>query len=154
MKATHITSTLGVLLLAFIAYGFVTDYLGYELTPKGTAENAVPANAVEHRVERIVDGDTVYLKDGTKVRLLGIDTPERDQPYGTQATRNLNKLIGGKVFVVEKDTDRYGRLVGDSLSRCQCSFQNSYLMYLGGNHHMGTRLGTHTTMTIRTPITV
>jgi endonuclease YncB( thermonuclease family) len=46
------------------------------------------------------------------VRLHGIDTPERDQPYGTQATRNLNKLIGGKVFVVEKDTDRYGRLVG------------------------------------------
>tara|TARA_B100001057_G_scaffold62200_2_gene55667 strand:+ start:675 stop:893 length:219 start_codon:yes stop_codon:yes gene_type:complete len=37
--------------------------------------------------------------------------------------------------VVEKGTDRYGRLVGNSLSRCQCSFQNSYLMYLGGNHH-------------------
>ena len=39
-------------------------------------------------------------------------TPERDQPYGTQATRNLNKLIGGRVFVVEKDIDHYGRLVG------------------------------------------
>ena len=112
MKVTHITSTLGVALLAFIAYGFVTDYLGYELAPKATAENAVPANAVEHRVQRIVDGDTVYMRDGTKVRLHGIDTPERDQPYGKQATRNLDKLIGGKVFVLEKDTDRYGRLVG------------------------------------------
>jgi endonuclease YncB( thermonuclease family) len=72
----------------------------------------LPAEAVEYRVSRIVDGDTVYLKDGTKVRLHGIDTPERDQLYGKQATRSLDKLIGGKVFVVEKDTDRYGRLVG------------------------------------------
>ena len=112
MKATHITSALGVALLAFIAYGFVTDYLGYESAPKATAENAITASAVEHRVSRIVDGDTVYMKDGTKVRLRGIDTPERDQPYGKQATRNLDKLIGRTVFVVERDTDRYGRLVG------------------------------------------
>ena len=72
----------------------------------------IPKRAVEHRVKRIVDGDTVHLRDGTKVRLHGIDTPERDQPYGKQATRNLDKLIGRTVFVVEKDTDRYGRLVG------------------------------------------
>ncbi len=72
----------------------------------------IPKRAVEHRVKRIVDGDTVHLKDGTKVRLHGIDTPERDQPYGKQATRNLDKLIGRTVFVVERDTDRYGRLVG------------------------------------------
>ena len=72
----------------------------------------IPKRAVEHRVKRIVDGDTVHLRDGTKVRLHGIDTPERDQPYGKQATRNLDKLIGRTVFVVERDTDRYGRLVG------------------------------------------
>ena len=72
----------------------------------------IPYGAVEHRVKRIVDGDTVYLRDGTKVRLHGIDTPERDQPYCKQATRNLDKLIGRTVFVVETDTDRYGRLVG------------------------------------------
>ena len=72
----------------------------------------LPAEAVEYRISRIVDGDTVYMKDGTKVRLHGIDTPERDQPYGKQATRNLDKLIGRTVFVVERDTDRYGRLVG------------------------------------------
>ena len=72
----------------------------------------IPYGAVEHRVKRIVDGDTVHLRDGTKVRLHGIDTPERDQPYGKQATRNLDKLIGRTVFVVERDTDRYGRLVG------------------------------------------
>jgi len=36
----------------------------------------IPYGAVEHRVKRIVDGDTVFMKDGTKVRLHGIDTPE------------------------------------------------------------------------------
>jgi endonuclease YncB( thermonuclease family) len=50
--------------------------------------------------------------DKTRVRLHGIDTPERDQPYGKQATRALDALIETKVFVAEKDTDRYGRLVG------------------------------------------
>ena len=111
MKITYITNALyGLAVVAVIGYGFATEYLG-ELAPKATAENAVPANAVEHRVTRIVDGDTVYTKDGTKIRLHGIDTPERDQPYGKQATRALDRLIKTKIFVLEKDTDRYGRLV-------------------------------------------
>lgn len=72
----------------------------------------VPDEAKWANVDRVVDGDTVYTKDGTKIRLHGIDTPERDQPYGKQATRALDGLIKTKVYVVEKDTDRYGRLVG------------------------------------------
>ena len=75
--------------------------------PSGAPDEAKWAN-----VDRVVDGDTVYTKDGTKIRLHGIDTPERDQPYGKQATRALDALIKTKVFVEEKDTDRYGRLVG------------------------------------------
>ena len=112
MKVTRITNAVYALaVVAVIGFGLATEYLG-ELAPKATAQGEVPASAVEHRVKRIVDGDTVYMKDGTKVRLHGIDTPERDQPYGKQATRNLDKLIGRTVFVVERDTDRYGRLVG------------------------------------------
>jgi len=112
VKVTRITNAVYALaVVAVIGFGLATEYLG-ELAPKATVENAVPASAVEHRVQRIVDGDTVCMRDGTKVRLHGIDTPERDQPYGKQATRNLDKLISGTVFVVEKDTDRYGRLVG------------------------------------------
>ena len=72
----------------------------------------VPDEAKWARVDSVVDGDTVYTKDGTKIRLHGIDTPERDQPYGKQATRALDGLIETKVYVLEKDPDRYGRLVG------------------------------------------
>ena len=81
-----------------------------KLTGTKVAE-AKPAD----RERKLSDGRGLYLlvkPNGTKVRLHGIDTPERGQPYGTQATRNLDKLIGRTVFVVERDTDRYGRLVG------------------------------------------
>jgi endonuclease YncB( thermonuclease family) len=72
----------------------------------------VPGEAKWVKVDRVVDGDTIVLMNKTRVRLHGIDTPERDQHYGKQATRALEGLIKTKVFVEEKDTDRYGRLVG------------------------------------------
>ena len=72
----------------------------------------VPEEVKWVKVDRVVDGDTIVLMDKTRVRLHGIDTPERDQPYGQQATRALDGLIKSKVYVLEKDTDRYGRLVG------------------------------------------
>ena len=40
-----------------------------------------------------------------------MDTLQRDQPSGKQATRNLDMLIGLAIFVVERDADRYGCLV-------------------------------------------
>jgi endonuclease YncB( thermonuclease family) len=68
-------------------------------------------------VVRIADGDTVSILDHSntqhKVRLFGIDTPERDQPYGKAAKKVLAQLIGEKpVDVVIVTTDSYGREVG------------------------------------------
>ncbi|MFT4517760.1 MAG: endonuclease YncB(thermonuclease family) [Halioglobus sp.] len=69
------------------------------------------------RVVRIADGDTVSILDRSnkqhKVRLYGIDTPERDQPHGSNARRALEGLVDNKqvgVIIVEKDD--YGRTVG------------------------------------------
>ena len=50
--------------------------------------------------------------DSTRVRLHGIDTPERDQPYGSEATAALKYMVETSVYILEIDTDRYGRLVG------------------------------------------
>jgi len=72
----------------------------------------VPDGAMRHEMERITDGDTIVLVDGSRVRLHGIDAPERDQPFGSQATAALGYMVGGTVYVVEVDTDRYGRMVG------------------------------------------
>lgn len=66
-------------------------------------------------VTRVVDGDTIYVRDsrGTlKVRLHGIDTPERGQPYGRAAGRALADLVAAEyVRLQEVDIDSYGRVV-------------------------------------------
>ena len=42
---------------------------------------------------------------------VGIDAPERNQPYGREATRQLKKFLGSEILVESVTTDSYGRLV-------------------------------------------
>ena len=67
------------------------------------------------RVDYVVDGDTIRLTNGQYVRLIGIDTPERGRPYYLAAKRNLDRMVQGKVRLVNPastdDKDRYGRLL-------------------------------------------
>jgi len=77
----------------------------------------LPAFDLTGRVVRVADGDTVSVLDAnnrqTKVRLYGIDTPERDQPYGNAAKRALVQLVSQQqVGVVVVTKDSYGRTVG------------------------------------------
>jgi endonuclease YncB( thermonuclease family) len=74
--------------------------------------SGIPDEAKYVKVDRITDGDTIVLMDSTRVRLHGIDTPERDQPYGSEATAALKYMVETSVYILEIDTDRYGRLVG------------------------------------------
>ncbi len=63
-------------------------------------------------VTRIVDGDTVELEDKSKVRLIGINTPEKKEPNYLAAKENLEKLIHNKTVFLEKgveNKDKYGR---------------------------------------------
>jgi endonuclease YncB( thermonuclease family) len=71
----------------------------------------VPATAELKVIAKVIDGDTIKLSDGTRVRLHGIDAPERNQPYGKKATRELTRLLGSSVYVETTDTDRYGRTI-------------------------------------------
>lgn len=78
-----------------------------------------PAQASElrGRVVAIADGDTVtVLDDGQaqhKIRLAGIDAPERGQPFGDASKKSLSALAFNQaVTVVWQKRDRYGRLVG------------------------------------------
>ena len=63
-------------------------------------------------VADIIDGDTIRLSTGQKVRLIGINTPESGQPYYDEATQKLSELIGGNRVTLKKDVedkDQYGR---------------------------------------------
>lgn len=70
-----------------------------------------PSEAV---VKRIIDGDTVELDSGEKVRYLGIDTPEKNERGYSEATELNRRLVEGQQVHLEYDVqckDRYGRLL-------------------------------------------
>ena len=72
---------------------------------------------LEGRVVAVFDGDTLeLLVDGAprRVRIAGIDTPERGQPWAERAKRALSdRVFGRHVKVNEVAEDRYGRTVGE-----------------------------------------
>ncbi|TNF49098.1 hypothetical protein EP232_01730 [bacterium] len=63
------------------------------------------------RVVKVLDGDTVRISDGRTVRLLGIDTPEKGEPWAENARRWLvEESLGREVTLVEcAERDKYGR---------------------------------------------
>ncbi len=68
-------------------------------------------------VSRVVDGDTIELSDGSKVRLIGVNTPEsttRTEDYGKEASNYTKSILEGNNVWLQKDVseaDRYGRLL-------------------------------------------
>lgn len=94
-------------------------------------------------VTKVIDGDTVELENGSKVRLLGIDTPETKDTrkpvecFGKQASNETKNLLEGKMVLLEKDlseTDKYGRLLRYiflPLSDGKSLFVNDYLIREG-----------------------
>lgn len=68
-------------------------------------------------VIKVADGDTFTVRTITdqriKIRLYGIDAPERGQDYGSKSRQFLNDLCYGKEVTIEdKGTDQYGRTLG------------------------------------------
>ena len=67
------------------------------------------------KIVGVTDGDTVKVVafgEQIKVRLAGIDCPERKQPWGRKATEAVKSMVSGQSVVIEKLTvDRYGRTI-------------------------------------------
>ena len=82
--------------------------------------SAATGRGVTYRIDHVTDGDTVVLRNGQKVRLVQIDTPEvyfGTECYGRQASATTKRLlpVGVRVRLLpEPATDRvdvYGRLL-------------------------------------------
>lgn len=79
--------------------------------------NMSVANTLHGRVVGVSDGDTVTVLDANnkqhKIRLSGIDAPEKAQAYGQKSKESLSEMVFGKPVDVEwSKQDRYGRTVG------------------------------------------
>lgn len=80
----------------------------------------VHADEIRGKVVSIADGDTITVLDAEKVqhkiRLEGIDAPEKGQAFGTKAKEKMSELVGEKDVIVRwEKKDRYGRILGDVL---------------------------------------
>lgn len=69
------------------------------------------------KVVRVADGDTLTVRtatgEQTKIRLFGIDAPERSQAFGRKSQQSLADLVAGRdITIAIEDEDQYGRLVG------------------------------------------
>lgn len=68
-------------------------------------------------VTQVIDGDTIVIEGGYKLRYIGIDTPEihpQSEPFAMEALEANRQLVEGKRVHLEQDvsqTDKYGRLL-------------------------------------------
>lgn len=85
-------------LSVFPAYSFAQDVIRHEF------------------VRRVVDGDTVVLGSGEKVRYVGVNAPEKGEPFYAAARRRNAGLVKGRavklVVCAEEPKDKYGRTLG------------------------------------------
>ena len=79
--------------------------------------SCLAGDVIQGRVVSVSDGDTITVLDADhqqhKIRLSGIDAPEKAQSFGQRSKENLSQLIFGRDVAVEwRKKDRYGRTVG------------------------------------------
>ncbi|MBJ6118814.1 thermonuclease family protein [Pontibacter sp. BT310] len=81
-----------------------------------TTVTPAPSTTTGDKVVAIKDGDTIeLLRNGQtiKVRLYGVDAPEKNQDFGQRSRQFTSDLAFGKfVKLIEHNKDRYGRTVG------------------------------------------
>ncbi|MFZ5365730.1 MAG: thermonuclease family protein [Patescibacteria group bacterium] len=133
--------------LVFLAGGIFLLLIGF-LLGRVNIDNksSLPLPVSEtFKVTRVIDGDTIEIEGGERVRYLGIDTPETVDPrkpvqcFGVEASRKNKELVEGKNVRLEKDIsdkDKYGRLlryvyVDPSTGSGQVVFVNLELVKLG-----------------------
>ena len=97
----------GLILGLFLFLGILLDSYCYEkeLNPR-------PGDRETKIVTKIIDGDTIIVEGGERIRFLGIDCDERGERCYNQAKEYLEKRIYEKEVILEsdiQDKDRYGR---------------------------------------------
>ena len=80
----------------------------------------IQAATLQGKVVGVADGDTITVLDAQKaqhkIRLQGIDAPEKAQAYGNKSKQSLHEMVHGKQVTVNyQKKDKYGRILGKVL---------------------------------------
>lgn len=92
----------------------IDRYLPSELR-RAIPERTVVDGGGQILVERVVDGDTLVLAGGERVRLIGVDTPETKhptkpvEPFGPEASAFTKKAVEGQAVTLKFDREKYDR---------------------------------------------
>jgi micrococcal nuclease len=90
-----------------------TAFILFRFNQQTSKEDKKPVD--RFTVVKVLDGDTVDFSGGDRLRLMGIDTPERGEPYHDEAVEFLSNAALGKSTSLEYGSerrDKYGRLLG------------------------------------------
>lgn len=110
---------MGKCLPRFLAISFLLIIGGLFFLSQAT-NYQLPISSSGTLVTKAIDGDTIEIEGGQRVRYLGVDTPETKDPrkpvqcFGKEAARKNRELVEGKRVILEKDitdTDKYNRLL-------------------------------------------
>lgn len=96
-------------LVALLVMKLGVSYIISNFFESGAAPSGVTAT-----VSRVIDGDTIELANGDRVRLAGMDAPEKDNYYFEVSSDRLKHLIEGKTVMLEfdkKSKDNFDRLL-------------------------------------------
>lgn len=96
---------------------FISATLVAVSASRNQSKASEPIKIITGKVIRVADGDTITILDAqntqNKIRLYGIDAPEKVQDFGNKSREKLASLVAGKnIDVMVMDIDRYGRSVG------------------------------------------
>lgn len=136
--------------------GAVLTYKGFDLFRQESLHKALETNedrikesttsavqglqGQEALVTKVIDGDTIEIDGGVKIRYIGIDTPETVDPrrgiqcFGREASDENKKLVEAKLVILVKDvseTDKFERLLRYVYVRVESGeilFVNDYLV--------------------------
>lgn len=114
-------------LFLFVITLFIGIFFSPNIKNNVTLQNSTKKNFSQPKpnkqlvkVTKVIDGDTIEIDGGYKIRYIGVDTPETVDPrrpvqcFGKEASNMNKKLVEGRTIWIEKDiseTDKFGRLL-------------------------------------------
>ncbi|HHM6795115.1 TPA: thermonuclease family protein [Pseudomonas aeruginosa] len=116
LRGFYIFMGLAAILIALLY--IVADSLqkSEEVRKTATAADVSQSPELIGKVVRVLDGDTFELlvdQQPVRIRVTGIDAPEKDQPFGQRSRQSLAGMVDGNPVAVRvKGKDRYGRTLG------------------------------------------